>query len=149
GDPGSEGTRSERHSHRSSRHGDERRRQAPGAEGRLRRSLRRPRGRHERARDAAGATGRATATGGRRRVGSGVTSMAEPISSLLQQTRRDFSTTLAIAGAITLFVNLGALFVPLYDIQLYDRVMQSHSMETLAVLGIACIFGTAMYGILE
>jgi ATP-binding cassette subfamily C protein len=69
--------------------------------------------------------------------------------ALLRRLRRELSTAFAVGGAITLFVNLGLLFVPLYDMILYDRVLQSRNMDTLTVLSIGCVAGMTLYGILE
>jgi ATP-binding cassette subfamily C protein len=68
---------------------------------------------------------------------------------LLPRLRHELAVAFATGGAITLFVNLGLLFVPLYDMILYDRVLQSQNMDTLTVLSIGCVAGMALYGILE
>jgi ATP-binding cassette subfamily C protein len=68
---------------------------------------------------------------------------------LLRRLRRELATAFAAGGAITLFVNLGLLFVPLYDMILYDRVLQSRNMDTVTVLSLGCVAGMALYGILE
>ena len=39
-----------------------------------------------------------------------------------------------VVGAFSLFINLAALIVPLYMIQIYDRVLASQSRETLVAL---------------
>ncbi|HEY0524599.1 MAG TPA: type I secretion system permease/ATPase [Stellaceae bacterium] len=68
---------------------------------------------------------------------------------LLRRTRAEFFQSFLVAGAVTLFVNMGMLFVPLYDMQLYDRVLQSKNMNTLTMLSVGCVAGMAIYGVLE
>ncbi len=68
---------------------------------------------------------------------------------LLRSLKRELATAFVAGGAITLFVNLGLLFVPLYDMILYDRVLQSKNMDTLTMLAIGCVVGMGLYGILE
>ena len=55
----------------------------------------------------------------------------------------------AFAGIITLFANIGLMFVPLYDMILYDRVLQSKNMDTVTMLTIGVAAGMAIYGVLE
>jgi ATP-binding cassette subfamily C protein len=68
---------------------------------------------------------------------------------LIRSLRRELATAFVVAGLITLFVNLGLLFVPLYDMILYDRILQSKNMDTLTILTIGCVAGMTLYGILE
>jgi ATP-binding cassette subfamily C protein len=68
---------------------------------------------------------------------------------LLRRTRAEFLRAFLVAGAVTLFVDLGMLFVPLYDMQLFDRVLQSRNMDTLTMLSVGCVAGMAIYGVLE
>lgn len=67
----------------------------------------------------------------------------------LRRLRTELITTFAIAGVITLFVNIGLLFVPIYDMILYDRVLQSKNMDTLAVLTIGVAVSMMIFGSLE
>ena len=67
----------------------------------------------------------------------------------LLQARRDIAAGLAIAAVVTLFITAAALTVPLYDMQLYDRVLQSRNMSTLTVLSLVCLAGLAIYAILD
>jgi ATP-binding cassette subfamily C protein len=73
-------------------------------------------------------------------------SRAQP---LLRSLKRELAIAFVTGGSITLFVNLGLLFVPLYDMILYDRVLQSKNMDTLTMLSIGCVVGMALYGVLE
>ncbi|HYM33344.1 MAG TPA: type I secretion system permease/ATPase [Candidatus Cybelea sp.] len=68
-----------------------------------------------------------------------------PISGL----KRELAGGFLAATVITLFVNVSMLFVPLYDMILYDRVLQSRNMDTIATLTIGCMVGMALYGIVE
>jgi ATP-binding cassette subfamily C protein len=63
--------------------------------------------------------------------------------------RTDLGGAFCFAGAVTLFINLGMLFVPLYDMILYDRVLQSRNMDTVTVLTVGVAAGMAIYGALE
>ena len=56
---------------------------------------------------------------------------------------------LALALALTLFIDLAILVVPIYDMQLYDRVLMSRNMDTLALLSVACAIGLLFYGVLD
>jgi len=68
---------------------------------------------------------------------------------LIRNLRHELTTAFVVAGLITLFVNLGLLFVPVYDMILYDRILRSKNMDTLTVLTIGCIAGMVLYGVLE
>ena len=50
---------------------------------------------------------------------------------------------------MTLFVDIAVLVVPIYDMQLYDRVLLSRNMDTVAMLSIACGVGLLIYGVLD
>lgn len=62
---------------------------------------------------------------------------------------RECGLALAFAAVVTMFTNLGLLVVPLYDMQLYDRVMQSGNMDTLTALSVGCVAAMAVYAVLE
>ena len=55
----------------------------------------------------------------------------------------------ALALGLTGFVDVTALVVPIYDMQLYDRVLQSRNMDTLTLLSVFCVVGLVFYGVLE
>lgn len=55
----------------------------------------------------------------------------------------------ALAFALTLFINVAILVVPIYDMQLYDRVLMSRNMDTLALLSVACATGLLFYGAID
>ena len=58
-----------------------------------------------------------------------MTAMSDPLSPL-KRLRRELALGFACAGLVTFFVNLSLLFVPLYDMILYDRVLQSNIVAT-------------------
>jgi len=55
---------------------------------------------------------------------------------------------LVVAAVLTLGVNAGVLVVPLYDMHLFDGVLTSRSLDTLALLSVICVAGLVMFGIL-
>ncbi len=67
----------------------------------------------------------------------------------LSDVRRDLWQALALALAVTVFLDLAVLVVPLYDMQLYDRVLQSRNMDSLLLLSLACLAGLALYCLLD
>jgi ATP-binding cassette subfamily C protein len=77
-----------------------------------------------------------------------MTAMSDPLSPL-KRLRRELALGFACAGLVTFFVNLSLLFVPLYDMILYDRVLQSKNLDTVTLLTIGCCAGMALYGVLE
>jgi ATP-binding cassette subfamily C protein len=54
-----------------------------------------------------------------------------------------------LAFGLTLFIDVAVLVVPIYDMQLYDRVLMSHNMDTVVMLSLACAVGLLFYGVLE
>lgn len=74
---------------------------------------------------------------------------ASPARSLLLQLRRQLGGIFAFAGLLTIFVNVAMLFVPLYSMIVFDRVMQSKSYDTLTMLSIVCVVGIILYGCLD
>ena len=63
--------------------------------------------------------------------------------------RRTLAGGLGLAMALTVFLDLAMMVAPIYDMQLYDRVLQSRNMDTLAVLSVACAAGLLLYAVLE
>jgi ATP-binding cassette subfamily C protein len=70
-------------------------------------------------------------------------------TGLLASLRRELIRAFVFAGIVTLFVNLGLLFVPIYDMILYDRVLQSKNMDTVTMLTIGVSVAMVIYGALE
>ncbi|HVJ54323.1 MAG TPA: type I secretion system permease/ATPase [Aliidongia sp.] len=60
---------------------------------------------------------------------------------VLDQATSRFWQGMLLAGGLTAAVNLLMLLVPIYDLQIYDRVMTTRSVETLATLTIAVVVG--------
>jgi PrtD family type I secretion system ABC transporter len=55
-------------------------------------------------------------------------------AGVLAQTLREIHRPLAAVAALSLVINVLALTVPIYMTQVYDRVLTSYSLETLAML---------------
>ena len=72
-----------------------------------------------------------------------------PGSAALRRARTVLGSGLALSLFVTLFVDVAVLTVPIYDMQLYDRVLLSRNMETVAMLSVACATGLVIYGVLE
>lgn len=62
--------------------------------------------------------------------------------------RRDLRLCLVLVGGASLFVHLGTLVVPIYDMHLFDTVLRSQNMQTLAALSVVCLAGVALYALL-
>jgi ATP-binding cassette, subfamily C, bacterial len=69
----------------------------------------------------------------------------DPMRRLLRHLMRAFGA----AAVVTLFVNLATLIVPIYDMILYDRILQSRNMDSLTVLSVSCALGLVIFGVLE
>ncbi len=63
--------------------------------------------------------------------------------------RRTLAAGFGLGLLLSAFVAAAVLVVPVYDMQLYDRVLQSRNMDTLAVLSLACAAGLALYATLD
>ncbi|PWC77516.1 type I secretion system permease/ATPase [Azospirillum sp. TSH64] len=68
---------------------------------------------------------------------------------LLTQAYRKIGQGLLLAGVLSLFVNVLMLVLPLFTMQVYDRVMSSRSLETLTMLAIIAVGALALYGVLD
>lgn len=62
---------------------------------------------------------------------------------------RACATALAYAGALSVVVNLLQLTVPVYMLQIYDRVMTSHSIDTLVMLSLIALAALVCMGIID
>jgi ATP-binding cassette subfamily C protein len=67
----------------------------------------------------------------------------------LAAARRDVAAGAAAAGVVGLFVNLLHLALPLFMIQVYDRVLTSRSYETLTALALLVLLSLAFQGALD
>jgi ABC-type protease/lipase transport system fused ATPase/permease subunit len=56
---------------------------------------------------------------------------------------------MALCFVLTIFVDICVLVVPIYDMQLYDRVIQSHNLDSVLFLSFACMLGVALYGLFD
>lgn len=63
--------------------------------------------------------------------------------------RKTLAAGFALAFGLTLFIDFAVLVVPIYDMQLYDRVLMSHNMDTVLVLSLACLIGLLFYGLFD
>jgi len=70
-------------------------------------------------------------------------------ASLIARLRAELAGAFIAAGTITLFINVGLLFVPIYDMILYDRLMQSKNMDTVTILTIGVVISMMIFGALE
>ena len=70
-------------------------------------------------------------------------------TDLLRQTLRGCAGGVAFAAFVGLFVNVLYLVQPLFSIQVYDRVMGSRSLDTLAMLSILAGVSLIFLGILD
>jgi ATP-binding cassette subfamily C protein len=70
-------------------------------------------------------------------------------TSLAADMRRTLGWGALLALLLTLFIDGGALVVPLFDMQLYDRVLQSRNMDTVAALAVACALGLLLYALVD
>ncbi|HEY5795968.1 MAG TPA: ABC transporter transmembrane domain-containing protein, partial [Bosea sp. (in: a-proteobacteria)] len=68
---------------------------------------------------------------------------------LIRGLQRSFVGGLAYAGFLSLFVNLLLLIVPLFMMQVQDRVVVSRSYDTLTMLLVIAVVGLALYGVIE
>lgn len=75
--------------------------------------------------------------------------MSRHHASSLGRARTAFWLGLGLALFLTLFIDFAVLTVPLYDMQLYDRVLLSRNMDTVAMLSVACCVGLLIYGVLD
>lgn len=68
---------------------------------------------------------------------------------LIRSLQRSFVAGLTYAGVLSLFVNLLLLIVPLFMMQVQDRVVVSRSYDTLTMLLVIAVGGLALYGVIE
>ncbi|WP_343314474.1 type I secretion system permease/ATPase [Brucella sp. BE17] len=69
--------------------------------------------------------------------------------SLIHKARRVFLSGLIYALLLSFCINLLQLTVPLYMLQVHDRVLNSRSMDTLTMLTILAIGAMLVFGVLE
>lgn len=67
----------------------------------------------------------------------------------LARARQTLKPALLEAFAISLFINVALFSAPLYSMQVYDRVLSSRNLGTLAMLTMIALVFLLLYGILE
>jgi len=75
--------------------------------------------------------------------------MAAATSHLLRETRRYCGTGLLFTAFIGIFIGLLQLTIPLYMLQIYDRVIHSQSLDTLFMLTVLAFGALVFMGSLE
>ncbi|MEZ0168730.1 type I secretion system permease/ATPase [Microvirga sp. TS319] len=70
-------------------------------------------------------------------------------AELIHQGRKAFVTGLAYAAALSAVINVLQLTVPLFMLQVHDRVVNSQSTDTLIMLIIVATIGLALFCILD
>lgn len=84
----------------------------------------------------------------RQRVTAGAGAAPAPATTLGSIVRRE-APLFGAAGAFSLFINLLALAAPVYMLQVYDRVLTSRSVETLALLSAIALGALAAFAWLD
>ncbi len=74
---------------------------------------------------------------------------ASEAADLIHQGRQAFVTGLAYAAILSAVINVLQLTVPLFMLQVHDRVVNSQSTDTLLMLIIVAAFGLAIYCVLD
>jgi ATP-binding cassette subfamily C protein len=69
--------------------------------------------------------------------------------SLVRELQRSFAGGLTYAAFLSLCVNLLLLTVPLFMLQVQERVLVSRSFDTLTMLLVIAISGLGLYGVIE
>ncbi|HSK41816.1 MAG TPA: type I secretion system permease/ATPase [Arenibaculum sp.] len=69
--------------------------------------------------------------------------------TFLRTTFRQIGRGLLFAAMLTGFTNVLMLIVPLFTMQVYDRVMSSRSLDTLAMLAVVAVGGLTLYAVLD
>jgi ATP-binding cassette subfamily C protein len=70
-------------------------------------------------------------------------------TSLIRECRRVLMHGFILAGILSAFINTLQLTVPLFMLQVHDRVILSRSVDTLKMLVILALLAIALYGLLE
>src|SRR5436190_12220775 len=72
-----------------------------------------------------------------------------PVQNALTTARRALRPALWSAVVLSSFANLAALALPLYSIQVYDRVLSSRNLTTLAMVTLIAVTMIAVYAALD
>jgi ATP-binding cassette, subfamily C, bacterial len=68
---------------------------------------------------------------------------------LIHQGRKAFLVGLTWAGVLSAFINVLQLIVPLFMLQVHDRVVNSQSLDTLTMLIVIAATGLVLFGVLD
>lgn len=68
--------------------------------------------------------------------------------SAMAEARAALARGLAVTAVLTVGVTAGVLVVPLYDMHVFDGVLTSRNLDTLALLSVLGLIGLALYGAL-
>jgi ATP-binding cassette, subfamily C, bacterial len=68
---------------------------------------------------------------------------------LITRGRQAMLRGIAYAGILSAFINLLQMLVPLYMLQVHDRVLNSRSLDTLTMLSVLVAGGLLVFGLLE
>jgi ATP-binding cassette subfamily C protein len=74
---------------------------------------------------------------------------APPSAALFAALGRELAGACLLSIALTGVVTVSAMFVPIYDMLVFNRVMTTGGMETLTVLSIVCVIGVAIGGFID
>jgi ATP-binding cassette subfamily C protein/ATP-binding cassette subfamily C protein EexD len=72
-----------------------------------------------------------------------------PVQGPLLAARKGLRSALGWAAGLSSFANLAALVVPLYSIQVYDRVLTSRNLTTLAMVTAITVFILVVHAVLD
>ena len=75
--------------------------------------------------------------------------MTNPMDETLQKTLAGCRFAFVAVAAFSILINLLMLTVPIYTLQLYDRVLASQSTDTLLYLTLIAVFCIVIYAFLE
>src|SRR6478735_5981902 len=68
---------------------------------------------------------------------------------LLHQGRKAFVSGLSYAAILSAIINVLQLTVPLFMLQVHDRVVNSQSLDTLTMLIVIAAIGLLLFGVLD
>ncbi|MCB8821419.1 type I secretion system permease/ATPase [Microvirga rosea] len=70
-------------------------------------------------------------------------------ANLVHRGRKAFMIGLVYAGLLSAIINILQLTVPLFMLQVHDRVVNSQSVDTLTMLIVVAVVGLVLFGILD
>ncbi|NIX78352.1 type I secretion system permease/ATPase [Microvirga terricola] len=75
--------------------------------------------------------------------------VSEHAADLIHRGRKAFVMGVVYAGVLSAIINVLQLTVPLFMLQVHDRVVNSQSLDTLAMLIVIAIAGLVLFGVLD